>query len=286
MDGTRILITGAARGIGARLAQRVAERGARVALTGLEPDRLRELAGTLGEGHAWAECDVTDQASVERAITAMAERLGGLDVVVANAGIASYTTVAAGPADALVRTVDVNLSGVIRTTSAALPHLIESRGYALLLSSAAAFAVLPGMSAYAASKAGVEQFGNALRLEVAHRGVQVGTAHPIWTDTDLVRDAEEDLPSFRRSRERLPWPLKRVISVNECVDALVAGIERRRRRVYAPRAIVMSRALRNVTTSRLGEAIARRLGADGRLVDQLEAEVAAAGRVFGKHHAG
>lgn len=286
LSGRRVVITGAARGIGARLAERAAQDGARVGLVGLEPDRLRTLAGELGEGHVWADCDVTDQAGLDRAVALMAERLGGIDVVVANAGIASYTTVSSGPADALVRTVEVNLSGVIRTACAAIPHLIESRGYALLMSSAAAFAALPGMSAYAASKAGVEQFGNALRLEVAHRGVTVGTAHPIWTDTDLVRDAEHDLPAFRRARERLPWPLKQVISVDDCVDRLIDGIAHRRRRVYAPRTIVLSHVLRTVTASRLGESITRRLGGNGGLVDQLESDTAALDRVFGSNHAG
>ncbi|HEX6195962.1 MAG TPA: SDR family oxidoreductase [Jiangellaceae bacterium] len=286
LDGKRVVITGAARGIGARLAERAAEHGARVGLVGLEPDRLRERAAALGDRHVWAECDVTDQASLNAAFESVADRFGGVDVVVANAGISNHGTVATGPVDALVRTVEVNLSGVIRTASAALPHLLASRGYALLISSVSAFAAMPGMAAYAASKAGVEQFGNVLRLEVAHRGMAVGTAHPIWTDTDLVGDVGEDLPSFHRARERLPWPLRRVISVDECVDRLIAGIEQRRRRVYAPRAIVLSHALRTLTLSRAGERLARRLSGDGRFVDEFEAEVRALGRPFGRHHAG
>lgn len=285
LNGKRIVITGAARGIGARLAERAAASGARVGLIGLEPDRLQSLATALGDRHAWAECDVTDQASLEAAFSEVAERFGGVDVVVANAGISNRGTVSTGPVDALVRTVDVNLSGVIRTVSAALPYLTASRGYALLISSAAAFAAMPGMAAYAASKAGVEQFGNVLRLEVAHRGVEVGTAHPIWTDTDLVRDAVDDVPSFHRARERLPGPLRRVITVDECVDQLIAGIEHRRRRIYAPRTIVLSHALRTLTLSRLGQAITRRLSGDGRFVDQFEAEVRALDRPFGRHHA-
>lgn len=286
LDGKRIVITGAARGIGARLAERAAAHGARVGLVGLEPDRLADLAATLGDRHTWSECDVTDQASMEAAFEAVSARLGAIDVVVANAGVSNHGTVATGPVDALVRTVDVNLSGVIRTASAALPYLVASRGYALLISSAAAFAAMPGMAAYAASKAGVEQFGNVMRLEVAHRGVAVGTAHPIWTDTDLVRDVGDDLPSFHRARERLPWPLRRVITVDQCVDRLIAGIEQRRRRIYAPRAIVVSHALRNLTASSVGDAIAGRLSGGGRFVDQLEAEVRALDRPFGKHDAG
>jgi NAD(P)-dependent dehydrogenase (short-subunit alcohol dehydrogenase family) len=120
-------------------------------------------------------------------------------VVVANAGVANNGTVAANPVSALVRTIEVDLVGVVRTVSATLPHVTRGRGYYLLVSSAAAFTVLPGMACYCAAKAGVEQFGNALRLELAHKGVAVGTAHPGWVDTDLVRDMRDDLPALRRT---------------------------------------------------------------------------------------
>src|SRR6185312_4084939 len=109
-----------------------------------------------------------------------------------NAGIANLGTVAVGPVDALVRTVEVNLCGAIRTVSAALPHVTAARGHVLIVSSAAAFTAMPGMAAYCASKAGVEQFANVLRLETRSAGVTVGTAHPIWIDTDLVRDIRAD----------------------------------------------------------------------------------------------
>ena len=149
----------------------------------------------------------------------------------ANAGIANTGTVATNPADALARTVEVNLVGVIRTVSATLPHVVEAQGHFLLVASAASFTVAPGLAAYCASKAGVEAFGDALRLEVAHEGVTVGTAHPIWVDTDLVRDAKADLPMFRRSMasdagatgpRRSTWPT--------CARLIVDGIERRRPR--------------------------------------------------------
>src|SRR4029453_14519934 len=119
--------------------------------------------------HPWFECDVTDQDAVDRAVADTVDALGGIDVVVANAGVSNNGTVAVNPPDALARTIEVNLLGVVRTVSAALPPVTARRGYLLLVSSAAAFTVLPGMAAYCASKAGVEQFGNALRLEVAHK---------------------------------------------------------------------------------------------------------------------
>lgn len=275
----RVLITGPARGIGAQTARLAAARGARLGLIGLEPARLAALAGELGEGHHWAECDVTDQASLHQAVASTVAELGGLDVVVANAGIATIVTAAAGPADAMVRMVDVNLSGVIRTVSATLPHLIASRGYALLVSSAAAYTAMPGMAAYAASKAGVEQFGNVVRLETAHLGVSIGTAHPIWIDTDLVRAYP---PSFMAARRKLPWPLHTVVSVEACAEALVRGIEHRQRKVYVPRSMAAIQALRTLTLSKLSDRITLKLTGGGVLVTQLEEE----SRALARSHAG
>ena len=237
LAGKVVLVTGAARGIGAETARAAAARGARLALVGLEPEALAAVAASVGPGHTWQECDVTDQAALDRAVACAVETLGGIDVVVANAGVANNGTVAANPVAALARTIEVNLIGVVRTVSATLPYVTRSRGYYLLVSSAAAFTVLPGMASYCAAKAGVEQFGNALRLELAHKGVAVGTAHPSWVDTDLVRDLREDLPVLRGALRRLPWPLGRTTAPAACAEAFVDGIERRRRRVYVPRAL-------------------------------------------------
>jgi NAD(P)-dependent dehydrogenase (short-subunit alcohol dehydrogenase family) len=284
LDGKRVLVTGAARGIGAHTVRLAAARGARVALVGLEPGLLRELRDELGERHTWAECDVTDQASLDAAVAHTVDTFGGIDVVVANAGIANMGTVAVSPVEALTRTIEVNLGGVVRTASATLPHLTASRGYLLLISSAAAFTALPGMAAYCASKAGVEQFGNALRLEVAHLGVGVGTAHPAWIDTDLVRDVRNDLPTFGQTLKKLPWPVNSYTSVQACAAAILRGIEGRRRRIYVPRGVALMQALRTVVLSPLGDAVVRRGARTA--VPVLEAEVRALGRAFGEHSVG
>ncbi len=281
LAGKVVLVTGAARGIGAETARVAAARGARVALAGLEPELLAALAASLGPGHTWDECDVTDQAGLERAVAAVAETMGGIDVVVANAGVANNGTVAANPVSALVRTIEVDLVGVVRTVSATLPHVTRGRGYYLLVSSAAAFTVLPGMAGYCAAKAGVEQFGNALRLELAHKGVAVGTAHTGWVDTDLVRDLRDDLPALRRTLRRLPWPLRGTITPAACAEAFVDGIEHRRRRVYVPRALAGVQATRTVFTGPVADLVLRR-GART-LVPELEREVALLGRPFGRH---
>ena len=281
LAGRVVLVTGAARGIGAATARAAAARGARLALVGLEPERLAALAAELGGEHAWFECDVTDQVGLDQAVAGTVDQLGGIDVVVANAGIANLGTVAVSPAGALARTIEVNLIGVVRTVSATLPYVSARRGHYLLVSSAAAFAALPGMAAYSASKAGVEQFGNALRIEVAHKGVTVGTAHPSWTETDLVRDAMQALPSFRRALGRLPWPLGKVMPVEVCARALIDGIERRRRRVYVPRAVGAVQALRSLLSSPAGDLVLRREARAA--VPAMELEVQQLDRAFGEH---
>jgi NAD(P)-dependent dehydrogenase (short-subunit alcohol dehydrogenase family) len=283
LTGKVVLVTGAARGIGEAVARLAVRKGARVALVGLEPARLAALAAELGDGHVWHEADVTDQAALDAAVAHTVERLGGIDVVVANAGIANNGTVAVNPPDALVRTVEVNLVGVIRTVSATLPHVILRRGHYLLVSSAAAFTVLPGMAAYCASKAGVEQFGNALRLEVAHRGVTVGTAHPTRIDTDLVRDQQQDSEVFRRVFGRLPGPLGSITSADACAQAFVESIERRRRRVYVPRSLVTVQALRTLFVGPVADLYLKR--AARAEVPKLEDEVTALGRSFGRSSA-
>jgi len=253
-----VLVTGAARGIGAHTARLAAQRGARLALVGLEPEKLAGLAESIGDPAAWFEADVTRQSDLDTAVAGTVERFGRIDAVVANAGVANFGTVAEGDIEALVRTVEVNLVGLMRTVSATVPHVAAARGYYLLVASTASFAVLPGMAAYCASKAGVEHFGHALRLELLHRGVRVGTAHPAWIGTDMVHDAQDDLPSFRDTLRRLPWPLRSVTPVETCARSFVDALEHRRRRVYVPRPIGAFQALRSVLVSPLAEAVVGR----------------------------
>ncbi|WBB81192.1 SDR family oxidoreductase [Micromonospora sp. WMMD882] len=274
-----VLVTGAARGIGEHTARVAAARGARVALVGLEPERLAALAAELGEGHVWFPADVTDQADLTRAVDGTVGALGGIDAVVANAGVANRGTLAVGDLDAMVRTVEVNLIGVMRTAAATVDALIARRGYLLIVSSAAAFAAPPGMAAYCASKAGVESFGTSIRLELAHHGVVVGVAHPSWIDTDLVRDARADLPAVAELLARLPWPMRKTTSVQECATAFVRAVERRQRRVYVPRAVGLLQAGRSVLVGPLADLVMARHAR--RAVPELEAQVRALGRSFG-----
>jgi short-subunit dehydrogenase len=282
--GRVVLVTGPARGIGAETARQLARLGARLSLVGMEPERLEALAAELGDGHAWFACDVTDQAAVDRAVAGTVERLGGIDVVVANAGIAANGTVAVAPVEALARTIDVNLTGVVRTVSATLPHVTARRGYYLLVSSAAALMPGPGLAVYAATKVGVEHFGAALRLEVAHKGVDVGVVHPCWIETDLVRDQRRDIATFERMLRSLPGPFGTVTSVEACAAAMVEAIRTRRWKTYVPRSLAPFAALRQLVAGPLGYGRLRRHAA--RFIPSLEREAATLGRPFGETSAG
>ncbi|MBE1547569.1 hypothetical protein GGC64_001577 [Mycobacterium sp. OAS707] len=276
LTGRKVVITGAARGIGEKVARIAAGRGARVALIGLEPDRLRALAEDLGRRVSWREADVRDGAALRSAIDACATALGGIDFVVANAGVAAYGTVRQADEASFERVLDINLNGVFRTLKYATPHLERSRGHATVVASAISFTPLAGLASYAASKAGVEMLALAYRQEVAHLGITVGLVHPSWIDTDLVRGAEADLPSFQQLRERLPYPGNVTTSVDRAATAIVNGLVRRRSRVYVPRAVVVANWAKAALNSPAAWPWMRRFAAQ--VTPTLEREVAALGR--------
>jgi len=277
-----VFITGGARGIGAEVARRLSSKGAKLVLTDLDQAELAALAAELGEDRVQTVvADVRDLAAMDAAAEAAVERFGGIDAVVANAGVASYGSVLQVDPEAVRRVLDVNLLGVFHTARATLPALIERRGYLLIVSSLAAFAAAPGMAPYDMSKAGNEHLANALRMEVGYRGVSVGSAHMAWIDTAMVRDPKADLPSFGQLLAALPWPLNKTTSVDKCVDAFVKGIEDRAERVYCPGWVRLLRWLKPVLSTRLGEAPVRKIVPE--LMPQMDAEVAALGRSTTAH---
>jgi NAD(P)-dependent dehydrogenase (short-subunit alcohol dehydrogenase family) len=285
LNGKVAMVTGAARGIGAGTARALAEQGCRLILTDVDAEPLEALAAELGAERALAQVsDVADLASMEAAVGAGVERFGGIDVLLANAGLGSYGSVMVVDPAAFRRVIDVNLVGVFNTVRAALPSIVERRGYILIVSSMAAFAPAPGMASYSASKAGVLNFADSLRMEVAELGVEIGSAHMSWIDTQLVRDAKDDLPSFRELLASLPRPLGTTLPVEVCAAAFVDACVRRRRRVYVPRWVGALAALRPLLTSTVAERATLRRAPS--LRPQMDAEVRALGRFTSARHAG
>ncbi|MGJ5899009.1 SDR family oxidoreductase [Streptomyces niveiscabiei] len=231
LDGQVAVITGAARGVGELLARKLSARGATVALVGLEPEALKEVSERLhGESGYWY-ADVTDQDAMNRVAEEVKERFGKVDIVVANAGVAAGGTFLDSDPDAWRRVIEVNLIGSAVTARAFLPVLIESRGYLLQIASLAALTPAPMMSAYCASKSGVEAYAHSLRAEVGYRGVRVGVGYLSWTDTDMVRGADQD-DVMRELRQRLPWPANKTYPLGPAVERMADGIERRSSHVY------------------------------------------------------
>ena len=279
-----VLITGPARGIGEAVARRMVLQGAKVALVGLEAERLAALASDLGPSALWWLADVTDQDALNAAVAGAAARFGRIDCLIANAGIANIGTIAIADIEAMARVINVNVVGSIRTVKAALPHLIASKGYVLIVSSAAAFTAMPGMSAYCASKAAVEQFANVLRLEMTPHGVAVGSAHMLWIDTDMVRDVQADLPSFRRTLSQLPYPFGVVTSVEACTAAFVRACAKRSRRAFVPGSLGVISMLRQLVNSAWMQRLI--LPKMAPMMTDSEAEMQGVGRAFGAHSVG
>ena len=216
--GRRVLITGAARGIGAATARRLHQRGAQLVLAGIEPDELARVAADCGDALALV-CDVRDREQVDAAVEAAVERLGGLDVVIANAGVAAQLPIDGGDADVFDRTIDVNLRGAYYTLRAAAPHIAHPGGYALAISSLAAAVHPPLLGAYSASKAGVEAVADAMRVELAASGARVGVAYFAELDTDMTSRGFGTEAASRINRGP-----RRVTPLAAGIDAIERGV--------------------------------------------------------------
>jgi NAD(P)-dependent dehydrogenase (short-subunit alcohol dehydrogenase family) len=244
VNGRTVFITGAARGIGAETARRLHAKGASVALVGLEPERLEALAAQLGDRALAVEADVTDYDALAGAVTATVERFGGIDVGIANAGIAYTGPLASAPIEQVERTLAVNFLGVWRTDRALIGQIVERKGYLLNIASLAAIVHAPIMGPYASAKAGVEALTDSLRIETAPSGARVGCAYFGFVDTDLVR-ASFAQPSAQRLNGNSPGFLRNPITVSKAIDAIERGIERRSTRLWAPRWVGPMIALRS-----------------------------------------
>lgn len=252
LDGRVALITGAGSGIGAELARQLAARGMRLALTDVNGEALERVAAGL-PGAQTAVADVRDAEALTAAIDDLAARCGGLDVAVANAGIATGGPLRLVGPETVEETIDINLLGVWRTARAAIPHVLERRGYLLLVASAAAVLPAAGLGAYSVSKAGVDALGRTLRVELRTHGVGVGVAYYLFLNTPMVT-AGDASPIFGSAKKRLPNALGKTWPLEPAVARTVRTIERRSRAVSYPPflrgAIVLRGLLDNPLTDR------------------------------------
>jgi NAD(P)-dependent dehydrogenase (short-subunit alcohol dehydrogenase family) len=236
LSGKVALVTGAARGIGFETARQAHARGASVAVLDLDAGQAGEAAERIGERAIGIGADVTDHGAMMGAVAETVERFGGLDLAVANAGIAQsrFATARGISGEEWERVFEVDMLGVWRTVRAALPQIVERRGHVVVISSVYAFANGFGNSPYAVAKAGVESLGRALRVELTPHGASATVAYFGWVDTRMVQDAF-DQPAADRVRELSPDFLLKRITPEEAAAGLVRGIEERAPRVFMPK---------------------------------------------------
>ncbi|MFJ3374885.1 SDR family NAD(P)-dependent oxidoreductase [Pseudomonas sp. NPDC086112] len=234
-----IAITGATGGLGRAAAQALRDKGAKLVLLDLDLDSLNAMAVTLGGPNVavgWV-ANVRSIESLETALKEAAQHFGGIDVVVAGAGVSSVVALEYIDPATFDRVIDINLNGVARTFRASLPHVKARQGYLLAISSMAAFVHSPLNTAYTASKAGVWALCDSLRLELRQHGVSVGSFHPTFFQTPMM-EAIVDGPS-----STLVWNnhqgVWQFVALEQVVAALVDCIEQRHDLVTVPRSQVL-----------------------------------------------
>src|SRR5947209_14666214 len=255
LGGKVALVTGGARGIGFATARALVARGAAVAVVDLHEDAAARAASELHDSRALGiGADVTDRGAMQRAVATVVQRFGGLDVVVANAGIASRgATLRAMSTESFERVLDVNLMGVYRTVDVALPEIVRRAGHVVVISSIYAFVNGMGAAPYAMAKAGVEQLGRALRVELAPHGAGASVAYFGFIDTEMVHRAIDADPIAERLMQTTPKVLRKRLTAAQAGEAIARGIEKRAPRIIAPKRWTAFSALRGILNPLIDE---------------------------------
>ncbi|MCX6388960.1 MAG: SDR family NAD(P)-dependent oxidoreductase [Solirubrobacterales bacterium] len=224
---TRAIVTGASRGIGRALAVDLAARGATVGLLARGKDELDELAASLPGKHVVLPCDIGDNASVRAAVKSFIEQTGGLDLVIANAGIAHYGPFMQVPIEDAEAMVRINVLGTFYTVRAGLDHMLDrAEGHVVVVSSGAGLRSFPWAAVYGATKAADRMFAEALRHELSGTGVNLTTVYPGEIKTNLHTHEQDRLPDWYRPKDAIP--------AEEMSAAIIAGVEANKRSVYLP----------------------------------------------------
>lgn len=236
VNGKVALVTGSARGIGFATAKVLHERGATVVLTDLDQEATENAAASISaERTMGMACDVTDRGALNVAVSEVVERFGGLDIVVANAGVAPRAvTVRAMGDEEYSQVMAVNIDGVWNTVRAALPQIVERKGHVVVVSSVYAFTNGVGLAPYAIAKAAVEQLGRALRYELSIHGAGASTAYFGFIDTKMVEEGFED-ELGQKMLDVVPNFLLKKLQPSQAGEAITRGIERRSPTILVPR---------------------------------------------------
>lgn len=225
LAGRRILITGAAKGIGRATAERFVKEGARVAALDRDAKALAGLAKQVGADKlATFEADVSDPASVGAAMTNAVAALGGIDGVVSSAGIDLIADIETMTLADWNRIIAVNLTGPMLVAQAAFPHIKAAGGGTIVnVSSGAGLSPLKHRTAYCASKAGLQMAAKALAMEAAEFGIRVNTICPGAVETELFRTSIDTAPDPAAAYEavRARYALRRVASPDEIAAAIL-----------------------------------------------------------------
>lgn len=254
-SGTRAFVTGASRGIGRAVAHGLARRGAVVGLAARSTTDLNALAAELPGAHHVLTCDVALPVSITTAVEDFVAAAGGLDLLVANAGIAHYEPIAQQSLEHIENMTAVNWLGTVHTVQAALPCMLEQgSGHIVVMSSGAGLRGFPGAAAYSATKAAQRMFAEALRHELAGTGISVTTVYPGEIRTSLHDHERTRMPAWYRGGPDAASP-------DVLANKILTAVERDSRHLHY-RPFVKGMGIAHGVSPGMADRILRRLRGD------------------------